>query len=55
MVEIRGQAFIFGRGEGPRSGKGCLCKMNTKEILRIYLCEVGDIVSKSMLQILLCF
>ena len=50
MVEIRGRALMFSRGEVTKSDKGSIPRMNMKEIMRIYLCEVGDIVSESMLQ-----
>ena len=54
MVDIRGQDLMFRRSVGPKSDEVSLCRMKAKEIMRIYLCEVGDIGSKSMLQILLC-
>ena len=50
MVEIRGQALMFRRTVGPKNGKGYLHRMNTKERMRIYLLEVSDIGSKTMLQ-----
>ena len=52
MVDIRGGVFIFSRGEGPKIDKGYLRRMNMKEIMRIYLLEVSDIGSKSMMQVL---
>ena len=52
MVDIRGGVFIFSRGEGPKIDKGSLRRMNMKEIMRIYLLEVSDIGSKSMMQVL---
>ena len=45
---------MFSRGEGPKSDKVSLCRINMKRIMRIYLREVSDIGSKSMLQRLLC-
>ena len=50
MAEIRGRSLMLSRGEGPRSDKGSLRRMNVNEMMRIYLCEVSDIGSKSMLQ-----
>ena len=50
MVYIRVQALMFSRVEGPKSGKGSLLRMKIKEIMRNYLREVSDILSKSMLQ-----
>ena len=52
MVEIRGWALIFSRSEGHKSVKGYLHRTKKKEIVIIYLREVGGIGSKSMLQIL---
>ena len=45
---------MFSRGEIPESDKGSLRKINMKDIMGIYLHEVRDIGSKSMLQILEC-
>ena len=50
LVEIRGQDFIYSRDEGPKSDKGYIRRMNMKKIMRIYLREVSDIGSKTMLQ-----
>ena len=50
MVEIRGQALMFSRGEIPKSDKGSLRRMNMKEIIRMFLREVSDFGSKSMLK-----
>ena len=50
MVEIRGQALMFSRGEIPKSDKGSLRRMNMKEIMRMFFCEVSDFGSKSMLK-----
>ena len=52
MVEIRGRSLMFSRGVAPKIDKGFLRRMKMKEIMRIYLREVSDIGSKSMLQIL---
>ena len=49
-TEIRGRDLMFSRGEGPKSDKDSLHRMNMKEIMKIYLREVSDIGSKSMLQ-----
>ena len=46
MVEIRGRALMFSRGEGPKSDKGSLRRMKIKDIMRIYLREVSDIGCK---------
>ena len=43
---------MFSIGEGPRSDKGSLRKMKMKYIIGVYLHELSDIGSKSMLQIL---
>ena len=52
MLEIRGQALMFIRGVGPKNDKGYLHRENMKEMMRIYLREVSDIGSKTILQIL---
>ena len=54
MVEIRGRALMFSRGEGLKSDKGSLHRMKIKDIMRIYLREVSDIGCRIMLQILEC-
>ena len=50
MVEIRGQSLMFRRTVVPKHGKGSIHRMNMKEGMRIYLLEVSDIGSKTMLQ-----
>ena len=50
MAEIRGQALMFRRDVGTKSDKGSLCRMKTKEIMKIYLREVSDIGIKITLQ-----
>ena len=39
------------RGVGTKNDKGSRCRMKTKDITMIYLREVSDIGSKTMLQI----
>lgn len=50
-LEIWGRSLIFRRGVGTKNDKGSRCRMKTKDITRIYLREVSDIGSKTMLQI----
>ena len=50
MLWIRGRSPMFSRGEGPKNDKGYIHRMKMKEIMRICLREVSDIVSKKVLQ-----
>ena len=45
---------MFRRGEGPKNDKCSLRRISIKEKMRIYLREVSDIGSKTMLQRLQC-
>ena len=50
MVEIRVWALMFRRGVGNQKYKGYLHMTNTKERMRIYLCEVINIGIKTIWQ-----
>ena len=50
MVDKRGRALMLSGGEGSKSDKYSLRRTNMKETMNIYLREVSNIGSKSILQ-----
>ena len=50
MIDMRVKSLMLRRVEGSKNYKGSLLRMDMKEIMWVYLGELSDIGSKTMLQ-----